>query len=132
MKTWSTDGGYLYCWVNGRRKRHQIHVWEEVNGPVPEGHEIDHINGDRTDNRIDNLRLVTRQDNMRNAKVYKTSKTGVPGVCWSKAKQRWRAYVVDSYKQTHLGYYTDWFEAVCARMSANNKYGFHPNHGRAV
>ena len=130
MKTWSRGGGYLYCWVDGKRKRHHIHVWEEANGPVPRGREIDHINGDRTDNRLENLRLVTRQDNMKNAKVYDTNTSGVPGVSWRKDKQRWRAYVVDDYKQINLGQFEDWFEAVCARKSANNRYGFHENHGR--
>lgn len=130
MKTWKREGGYLYCWVDGKRKRHHIHVWEQANGPIPDGYEIDHINGQRDDNRLENLRLVTRKENMQNAKQYSTNTSGVTGVSWSKSKSRWRAYLVSEYKQISLGYYADWFDAVCARKSADNRYGFHENHGR--
>ena len=130
MKTWKRHDGYLYCWSDGRRMRHHVHVWEKANGAVPSGYEIDHINGQRNDNRLENLRLVTRQENMRNAKKSKANSSGVTGVSWNKAKKRWRAYVMVGYKQKSLGYYADWFDAVCARMSANNQLGFHENHGR--
>ena len=120
--------GYKLC--NKRRVHRE--VWEQANGPIPDGYEIDHINGQRADNRLENLRLVTRQENMRNAKIYNTNTSGVVGVTWKRDKQKWRAYVVVDYKQIHLGYFADWFEAVCSRMSANNQYGFHVNHGRGV
>ena len=130
MKTWKKHNGYLYCWYEGKRKLHHRFIWEQAHGPVPSGSEIDHINGVRTDNRLENLRLVTRQENMQNTKIYNTNKSGVTGVSWCKRKQRWRAVIMGDAKQTHLGYFGEWFEAVCARMSANNIYGYHPNHGR--
>ena len=130
MKTWSSGRGYLYCWQDGKRRRHHIVVWEQAYGPVPSGYEVDHINGKRDDNRLENLRIVTRSENLKNAKTYATNRSGVPGVSWRKDKNRWRAYLVHEYKQINLGAYTDWFDAVCARMSANNRYGFHENHGR--
>lgn len=130
MKTWPAPNGYLYCWHEGKRRRHHVVVWELDNGPVPRGYEIDHINGVRTDNRIENLRLVTRSQNMKNAKTYITNRSGATGVCWHKQKKKWRARLIHEYKQIHLGYYDDWFDAVCARQSANNRYGFHENHGR--
>ncbi len=130
MKTWHRGDGYLYCWHQGKRQRHHRVVWEQANGPIPAGSDIDHINGDRADNRLENLRLVTRQENMQNAKTYTTNTSGVPGISWQESKKRWRAYVTVDYKQVFLGGYTDWFDAVCARMSSNNTYGFHANHGR--
>jgi len=130
MNTWKKDGGYLYCWVDGKRKLHHIHVWEQANGPIPDGYEVDHINGQRDDNRLENLRLVTRKENMQNAKRYSTNTSGVTGVSWSKSKNKWRAYVMSEYKLISLGYHADWFDAVCARKSADNRYGFHENHGR--
>ena len=130
MKIWINSHGYAMTKIGDKNVRVHRLVWEEANGPIPSGMDIDHINGDRTDNRIENLRPVTRAENMKNCKVYKNSKTGVPGVCWCKVKKKWRVYLVENYKQKHLGYYRDWFDAVCARMSANNKYNFHVNHGR--
>ena len=123
--------GYAYTKDSfGKNRRMHRILWETFNGPIPNGMDIDHINGDRLDNRPENLRIVSRKENMQNTKVYNTNTSGVTGVTWIKAKNRWRAYVMIDYKQTHLGHYTDWFDAVCARMSANNRYGFHENHGR--
>ena len=114
-------------WKNIKQHRY---IWEKANGPIPAGMQIDHINGKRDDNRLSNLRLATNQENAQNAKLRITNTTGVTGVSWSKGKGKWHSYIMSNYKKIHLGYYTDFFEAVCCRMSANNRYGFHPNHGR--
>ena len=122
-----------YACTNDRfTTNHKMHrvLWVTFNGPIPEGMDIDHINGDRLDNRPENLRIVTRKENMRNSKRYVTNISGVTGVGWVNRESKWRAKVMIDYKMKHLGYYDDWFEAVCARMSANNRYGFHENHGR--
>ena len=132
MKTWGKGDGYLYCWHEGKRVRHHRYVWEQANGSIPDGLDIDHINGKRDDNRLENLRLVTRQENMRNAKLFNTNTSKVTGVSWGKRKQRWRAYIVVDYKQIHLGHYRHWFDAVCARKSAEVNFKFHPNHGRKL
>jgi hypothetical protein len=101
-------------------------LWEEAHGPIPEGNQIDHINGDIHDNSLSNLRLVTHKGNGHNQRRPSDNTSGVSGVGFHKG--RWRAYV----RSKHLGYFDDWFDAVCARMSANNKHGFHENHGRIV
>jgi hypothetical protein len=93
-------------------------------------HEIDHINGDSLDNRICNLRDVTSQGNNRNMSLAKTNTSGVCGVRYKKDRSKWVALITLNNRQTHLGYYQDFFEAVCARKSAERKYGFHENHGR--
>ena len=105
-------------------------VWEEANGPIPDGMEVDHINGDTKDNRLENLRIVTHSDNLKNTKIRTDNKTGVVGVRWDKWRSKWAVQITSQGKMKPLGRYTDFFEAVCARMSANNRYGFHPNHGR--
>ena len=63
------SNGYVKVDVKG--KKHYLHrlLWEEVNGPIAEGMQIDHINGDRADNRLDNLRLATPTQNSANKLV---------------------------------------------------------------
>ena len=105
-------------------------IWEETNGPIPSGYEVDHINGDTRDNALSNLRLVTHSDNLKNAKRRLDNKSGVTGVRWDKDRSRWAVQITSRGHKQALGRFDDWFDAVCARMSANNRYGFHENHGR--
>jgi hypothetical protein len=122
--------GYMAASV--RNKAYLLHrlAWLYVHGYMPE--QIDHINHDRTDNRISNLREVVPQENLRNQKLSAANTSGVTGVAWDKAKRKWMAQVKVDYRNVHLGRYDDWFDAVCARKSANNRFGFHENHGRAA
>ncbi len=61
-----TTLGYLQVAINEKNKSVHRLVWEAFNGVIPEGYEIDHINGDRKDNRLCNLRLVTHKQNCNN------------------------------------------------------------------
>ena len=92
--------------------------------------QVDHINGVRDDNRWANLRLVNNSENHRNMKMPTSNKSGVVGVFWGPHVRKWRAQIRVEYKPHRLGDYSDFFEAVCARKSAERKYGFHLNHGR--
>jgi hypothetical protein len=64
---------------------------------------VDHINGDGLDNRKNNLRVCTRQENAFNSKKFNTNKSGYKGVCWHKQAKKWRAYIVINYRQISLG-----------------------------
>ena len=90
---------------------------------------VDHIDGDRTNNSIKNLRAVSASENMKNKRISKNSTTGVNGVSL-KSNGRYRAYIKVDGSLISLGSHTNKWEAICARMSANNTYGFHANHGR--
>ena len=92
--------------------------------------EIDHINGICSDNRIKNLRSVSRSENMKNQKLRLRNTSGVCGVHWHSAKGKWQAYITSQGKNIHLGYFTDKDDAIAARKAAEVKYGFHANHGR--
>jgi hypothetical protein len=124
--------GYVRASV--KNKLYSVHriIWEMHNGEIPEGLQVDHINGVKSDNRIENLRIVTPTGNMQNRKMPITNTSGVAGVYWDKTASKWRARIVVHNKQIYLGYFEDWFEAVCAKKSAENKYGFHANHGRLL
>jgi len=104
-------------------------AWIYVYGYLPETG-LDHINHDRDDNRIDNLRIASYAINSRNRKIPSANKSGVMGVSWSEPNKKWQARIWISRKGISLGSYEDWFDAVCARRSAQNRYNFHPNHGR--
>ncbi len=61
--------GYVMLNVNGIPRRYHRIIWEEAYGPIPEGYHIDHINGVKDDNRLENLRLATNQQNSSNREV---------------------------------------------------------------
>lgn len=80
--------------------RVHVQVWEAHHGPVPNGMHIDHINGDIHDNRIENLRLATVAQNLRNAKRSSANKTGLKGLSWDKSRECFRGAIKTDYKQT--------------------------------
>ena len=104
-------------------------IWAMATGAWPPD-QIDHINGVRTDNRIENLRAVTRSENMRNAAMPCTNTSGTMGVSWHKASGKWRATIKANGKCTHLGLFDDKDKAVAVRAAADIEYGYHENHGR--
>lgn len=91
--------------------------------------EIDHINGDGTDNRRCNLREVTHSQNGKNQKLHKNNKSGVSGLHWNTSKKIWIANIGVNGKQIHLGSFKMYDDAKKARERANIKYGFHCYHG---
>jgi len=91
--------------------------------------EIDHINHIRDDNRWCNLRIVDRKFNSMNLSQHKSNTSGVTGVAWHKQRNKWRAFIMVDYKQVALGLFKEFEDAVKARKKAEQKYGFHSNHG---
>lgn len=83
-----------------------------------EGKEVDHINRNRLDNRRENLRLVTRQENCWNKSKQKNNKSGYIGVCFDKkasSKNPWKAYAKHDGKNYNLGFYSTKEEAARVR-----------------
>lgn len=72
---------------------------------------IDHINGDSTDNRIENLRAATQSQNTSNAKLFNTNTSGIKGVSWDKRNNKWTVGIGLDYKRIHLGRYDTLEEA---------------------
>jgi len=93
-------------------------------------HTIDHINGDKVDNRISNLRDVPQLVNLRNQKMNSNNASGHNGVHWHKRDRRWLAYISVNGKQRRLGYFTDLDDAVAARRAAERLHGYTDRHGR--
>lgn len=121
--------GYIRIRVNGKIYPAHRLMWLYVHKEFPKpGMQIDHINGVRDDNRIDNLRLVVSQGNQRNRVVGKNNSSGCLGV--RLIPEKWRAVIKVDGKQVSLGMYNEWWDAVCARKSAEYRYGFANNHGK--
>lgn len=97
---------------------------------IPEGYEIDHINHNRADNRLENLRVVSVQDNQRNTKIRSTNTSGFNGVHYLKKQKVWRAVIYVDKKPIALGHFKNIDDAIEARKKANVEYGFHENHGK--
>jgi hypothetical protein len=121
--------GYRKGSFDGKQTYAHRVVWAITHGEWPEGH-IDHINGNRADNRLANLRVVSNAENGKNQKFRKNNTSGVVGVSWDKRRGLWFAHICSGRKLVNLGRFKTMAEAVQARERAELELGFHPNHGR--
>lgn len=119
-------GGYYKGGILGHIFQAHRVIWALVHGEWPDN-EIDHLNHERGDNRIVNLRAVTRRQNQLNHKLHSNSWTGVHGVDLRKGK--WRASIRIYGDNKFLGSFATKKDAVKARKRAEKRNGFHPNHG---
>jgi hypothetical protein len=71
------------------------------------GQRVDHINGDKLDNRRENLRLVTAAQNQQNKRPAAHSSSGYKGVCWHQRIRKWHVRITVNGQRLHLGYYED-------------------------
>lgn len=101
-------------------KEHRL-AWLYIHGAWP-ADQLDHINGDRADNRIANLRPATNSLNMANRKLNANSKSGVKGVCFHRGSQRWRARLQFDGKRIHLGDYLNKEAAEIAYAAAAQRH----------
>lgn len=120
--------GYRTVCIHGvYYKEHRV-VWAYFNGVVKG--QIDHINGDREDNRIENLRESSPVHNSKNRKKPKNNKSGVIGVYWNKRLNKWHAQGVSHGRKIHLGFFKLLDDAKNARKEFEKLNGYSFNHGR--
>jgi len=105
---------------------HQI-VWAFHHGEWPKM--IDHINGDRFDNRLENLRECTPSENQKNKAMLARNTSGRIGVTWNRQRRKWYSSIRVENKYIFLGSFHSLDDASDARARAEKLYGFHPNHG---
>lgn len=113
----SKSRGYLRIRVDGKKYFAHRLAWLYVHGEWPE-HELDHVNRDRADNRIANLRPASDTQNQRNRGIQRNNSSGVTGVYWRPADRKWQAMIKINKKLISLGVFALKGDAVQARRAA--------------
>ena len=145
MKIWNTKysgkpSGRIYQNKNGKSykdvsicnssyQQHRI-IYILHNGDIDKKMQIDHISGESTDNRIENLRLVDGFENHKNTRMHSNNTSGVTGVNWHKQGKKWNPRINVNNRYISLGMFSNFDDAVRARKAAEKLYGFHENHGQ--
>jgi hypothetical protein len=123
------SAGYRRVKINGAEwKEHRL-IFAYYHGRWPKG-QIDHIDGDKANNAIENLREVSASDNQKNKTMHRNNTSGHMGVVWRRNRSKWVAEIMVERKRLFLGYFGTFSEAVAARRKAEVDCGFHPNHGK--
>lgn len=122
--------GYFCGRVFGRKQQAHNVVFKMHYGYEPEL--VDHIDGDRKNNRPGNLRPADHSSNMRNAKLRRDNKSGVPGVRWDKRAKKWEAKIGIGHgtRAKVLGRFKTFDEAASARHAAERELSYPVEHGK--
>lgn len=126
----TTPSGYTYKRVVIDQVVYRYHrvIWKMVYGE--EVNLLDHIDGDATNNRVNNLRASSHSLNGKNTRLHKHNKSGIMGVNFLTDSGMWQVRIKNMQETIHLATCADFFEACCIRKSAENLYGFSHRHGR--
>jgi hypothetical protein len=116
---WWMHSGYAVTTINNKSIRMHRFI---LNLDDDELLQVDHINQIKHDNRKENLRLVTGQQNTWNTGLRVTNTSGVKGVYYNKKKDKWFAKIVCNYKQIHLGFFDNKEDAIKARKEGEEFY----------
>jgi len=119
---WNFSGGYARHGFRQDGKIKTVLLHHLILGRPPVGFEVDHVNGNRLDNRKENLRFATSAENKHN-RGFTREKTSsqYKGVCWNKRIEKWQAQIRIANKQFHLGLFTSELEAAVAYDKAAQK-----------
>ena len=121
-----SSSGYLNVDIDGKTyKVHRI-IFMMHHGYMPEY--IDHINGNKLDNRIENLRKATKEQNGWNRGIQKNNKSGIKGVSWNSQSKKWRVQLRHDGKVKYIGQFEDLELAELVATETRNK--FHGDYAR--
>ena len=125
-------GKKWYCSIGIDYKRYQAHrlAFLYMTGEFPSG-PIDHIDHDFRNNRWENLRVASQQENTKNQTKRKQNTSGTTGVSFDKLRNKWVAKIGVNLKTIYIGSHANIEEAIKLRKSAEIQYGFHENHGES-
>lgn len=117
-----SKAGYARIRYNGKVEYVHRLIWQHVHGPIPDGMHIDHINGDKADNRLANLRLVTPAENAQNRR-------SVAGVSHCKTTGKWLAQIGYGGKRYFMGRFVS--REVAERVYADAAALLHTHNPKA-
>lgn len=125
QRKWTSSHGYVVTRTKrdktGYRQYPRMH---RVLTSCPDGMEVDHINGDRTDNRKVNLRVCTRNQNGKNLGKKPQNTSGFKGVVWDKCREKWRAQIQHNQVMKNLGRFENKEDAARAYdAAARERFG---------
>jgi len=118
----NSASGYMEISIRNKKLLAHRVLWFMKTGEVPV--EIDHKNGIRSDNSVDNLRNVTHDKNLENGKGRVNSTTGITGVHFYKSRGKWTAHITKHGKTNRLGYFDTIEDAIVARAKAEQELNF--------
>lgn len=112
--------GYSHIQINGSKyKTHRL-IFLLHHGYLPET--VDHIDGDTTNNRVENLRVASTPQNQHNARRRLDNSSGVKGVSWHSPLNKWRVQIQTNRVKKHIGYFDDLELAELVAIEARDKY----------
>jgi len=110
--------GYVAVILNNKRYLAHRLIFKLMTGKEPID-QIDHIDGDRSNNRWRNLREASSGQNRQNVGIQKNNKSGVKGVCWDASRSRWIAYIAaEGSGSIRIGRFKNKSDAIMARRAA--------------
>lgn len=125
---WRSGNGYHMVNVLGKQVYIHRVIYLMIHGELP--YHVDHIDGNPSNNRIENLRSATKAQNAWNCKLHNSNSSGVRGVYWNKLRNKWYASVEVNKKKIHLGVFKELDEAKRVVEEARRLYyGEYVNHG---
>lgn len=116
--TWSIGShGYLQGALDGK-----MCLMHRIITNCPSNKQVDHINHNKLDNRLCNLRVGSASHNQMNEQLSINNTSGCTGVSFNRQRQKWQAYLHLHKKKLSLGYYNQLSDAINARKEAEEKY----------
>lgn len=117
----TSSNGYLKIQIHKNSYWAHRLAWLLGHGEDPKDSEIDHINGNGSDNRLSNLRLATHAQNLQNTRRPRNNKCGHKGVAWHSRAKKWRAYIQANGRRHYLGYFESPEDGHAAYLAAAEK-----------
>jgi hypothetical protein len=124
LKPWNNDSGYKLVTLYGNKLRVHILVAKAFLENPDNKPFVDHIDCDRANNNVTNLRWSNNSENNCNKSTSSANTSGVKGLCWHKKANKWQVEIKHKGKYYYLGLFTDKNEAIRARkLKANELFG---------